>query len=101
MNEKNNPVAIAREVLAAEERHDGTPAHVADLREERWEFYEDLCTSNAPTLASAVERVAELADRLKLLAASERTTFTGAVIDNPYADGLEAAAAYIRVALKG
>ena len=60
----SDPVTIAREVLDAEELHDGTPANEADLREERWEFYEDLCTSQAPDLARAVIAVAELADRL-------------------------------------
>ena len=49
-----DPVTLARAVLAAEERHDGTPAHEADMREERWEFYEELCTSGAPALAYAV-----------------------------------------------
>ena len=65
MNDNStNPVTLAREVLEAEERHDGTPAHEADLREERWEFYEDLCTSNAPTLASTVIDQAEAIKRV-------------------------------------
>ena len=98
-----DPVTLAREVLAAEERHDGTPAHEAELREERWEFYEDLCTSGAPTLARAVERMAELADQLDRRAAWERGAPAGAmtVTASPYADGLEEAAARIRAALNG
>ena len=67
-----DPTDLAREVLYAEELHDGTPASEADLREERWEFYQDLCTSQAPALARAVieltakvERMEALADRLE------------------------------------
>jgi len=64
-----DPVTLARAVLAAEKRHDGTPAHEAELREERWEFYEDLCTSGAPTLAYAVIGLTDKVERMKTLAA--------------------------------
>ena len=63
-----DPTDLAREVLYAEELHDGTPASEADLREERWEFYQDLCTSQAPALARAV---IELTDKLKSGEASD------------------------------
>ena len=97
MNDNStNPVDLAREVLAAEERHDGTPAHEADLREERWEFYEDLCTSNAPTLADAVIRLADLADELS---EAGRESYQEGLDDA--GDAYQAATLLIHAALKG
>lgn len=91
-----DPVTIAREVLAAEELRDGTPANAPALREERWEFYEDLCTSQAPALARAVLNVAKLADDYEALARQCMT-------DGDVADAIdwENAASLIRAALEG
>ena len=92
-----DPTALAREVLYAEELHDGTPANEADLREERWEFYEDLCTSQAPALVRAVIAVAALADQLD--AEGDQLQHTGRLPDVPAGMERRAVAARIRAAL--
>lgn len=98
-----DPTALAREVLDAAELHDGTPANEADLREERWEFYQDLCTSQATALARAVidltakvERVEALADRLE--ASASELEADGA---DDYAEAAITDATHIRAALNG
>ena len=88
-----DPVTLARAVLAAEERHDGTPAHEADMREERWEFYEELCTSGAPALARAVLNVARLAgmEEVRAERAFADGCWGGASMRLEFADDLRAA----------
>lgn len=103
-----DPTAMAHEVLYAEELHDGTPANEADLREERWEFYENLCTSQAPALVRAVLELAATVKRVEALADELEAEGTAGVRvpnrtphDSGWHDSQIIAAYRIRAALNG
>lgn len=102
---------LAREVLDNEKVRDSTPGtlYLDGPTHEHKEAASAILDA-APALARAVielaatvKRVEALANRLDQLAAWERTPPAGmmTVTESPYADGLDEAAARIRIALNG
>lgn len=102
MNENTVDAAqAARDVLEADrarrEFSASNPFGAWDILGELRRTVED----NAPHLAHTVLRLAALADKLEQLAAWERTPPAGSTTASPYADGLDEAVTYIRIALNG